>query len=36
MTPQVGVIAGAYTDIGPRGGKTDVFVQGKLLVGVSF
>jgi hypothetical protein len=36
VTPQVGGLAGVITDIGPRGGKSDLFVVGKLLAGVSF
>jgi hypothetical protein len=35
-SPQFGFIAGLSTDIGPRGGQPDFFIQGKLLVGVSF
>ncbi len=36
VSPQFGVIQGLVTDIGPRGGKSDTFLQAKLLVGVSF
>jgi hypothetical protein len=36
VTPQVGALAGLVTDLGPRGGKSDVFVEGKLLVGVTW
>lgn len=36
VTPQFGGLAGVVTDIGPRGGKSDLFVVGKLLAGVSF
>lgn len=35
VAPQLGVIAGLVTDIGPRGGKDDVFFQGKLVLGVT-
>lgn len=35
VIPQLGVLAGLVTDIGPRGGKADVFLQGKLLVGLA-
>lgn len=36
VSPQFGFIAGLSTDIGPRGGKSDFFIQGKLVLGVSF
>ncbi len=36
VTPQVGVIQGLWTNIGPRGGRSDTFLQAGLLVGVSF
>jgi hypothetical protein len=36
VAPQVGVLAGVMTDIGPRGGKSDVFAEAKLLVGMTF
>jgi hypothetical protein len=36
VTPQFGGLAGVSTDIGPRGGKSDLFVVGKLLAGLSF
>ncbi|MBC7978024.1 MAG: autotransporter domain-containing protein [Myxococcales bacterium] len=36
LTPQAGVLAGIVTDIGPRGGKSDVFVEGKLLAGLTW
>lgn len=35
LSPQAGVLAGLATDIGPRGGKSDVFLQGKLLLGLT-
>lgn len=35
VAPQLGVLAGLITDIGPRGGKDDVFLQGKLVLGVA-
>jgi hypothetical protein len=35
--PQFGVLAGlGVADIGPRGGKPDVFLQGNLVLGLSF
>lgn len=34
--PQVGVIQGLFTDIGPRGGKPDTFFSGKLQLGYRF
>jgi hypothetical protein len=37
VIPQFGVLTGlGVADIGPRGGKPDVFLQGNLLLGVSF
>lgn len=36
VIPQIGVIHGLFTNIGPRGGKTDTFFSGKLLVGFAF
>lgn len=36
ILPQFGVLQGISTDIGPRGGKADTFIQGKLLVGIRF
>lgn len=37
VAPQIGVIGGvAGADIGPRNGKPDVFLQGNLIIGVSF
>jgi hypothetical protein len=36
IIPQFGVLSGLSTDIGPRGGKSDTFIQGKLLVGINF
>ncbi len=36
LLPQIGFLQGLSTDIGPRGGKSDGFVQGKLSVGFSF
>ena len=36
LAAQVGTLAGIVTDIGPRGGKSDVFVEGKLLVGLTW
>jgi hypothetical protein len=36
ILPQFGVLQGLSTNIGPRGGKTDTFIQGKLLVGITF
>ena len=35
-TAQFGVIGNLVGDIGPRGGKPDVFPQGNLLIGVNF
>lgn len=36
LAPQAGVLTGVFTDIGPRGGKSDTFLEGKLLAGVTF
>jgi hypothetical protein len=36
ILPQFGVLHGLETNIGPRGGKSDTFIQGKLLVGIRF
>lgn len=36
ILPQFGVLQGLSTDIGPRGGKADTFVQGKLSIGIRF
>lgn len=36
ILPQIGVLHGLETNIGPRGGKSDTFIQGKLLVGIRF
>ncbi len=36
VLPQVGFLSGLSTDIGPRGGKSDNFFQGKLTVGIQF
>lgn len=36
LLPQFGVLQGLSTDIGPRGGKADTFIQGKLMVGIRF
>ena len=36
ILPQAGVLSGLSTDIGPRGGKSDTFFQGKLIVGYRF
>jgi hypothetical protein len=33
---QFGVISSLVADIGPRGGKTDTFPQGSLIVGINF
>lgn len=36
VTPQVGVIQGLWTNIGPRGGRPDTFLSASLLLGLSF
>ncbi len=36
VIPQFGAIGNIVGDIGPRGGKTDNFIQGNLLIGVNF
>lgn len=36
VIPQVGVLSSISADIGPRGGKSDTFPQGNLLVGFQF
>lgn len=36
VTPQFGVISSISSDIGPRGGKSDTFAQGSLLLGIKF
>jgi hypothetical protein len=36
LLPQIGVLSGLSTDIGPRGGKSDTFFQGKLFLGIQF
>ncbi|MBO0930999.1 hypothetical protein [Fibrella aquatilis] len=34
--PQFGIISGISADIGPRGGKSDIFLQGSLILGFQF
>jgi hypothetical protein len=34
--PQFGILSSISADIGPRGGKSDTFLQGNLLVGFQF
>lgn len=36
LNPQVGIIHGLSTDIGPRGGKSDTFVSAKINLGLTF
>lgn len=36
LLPQFGVISSISADIGPRGGKSDTFPQGNLVLGVNF
>ena len=36
VIPQVGLLSSISADIGPRGGKSDTFLQGNLLVGFQF
>ncbi len=36
ILPQFGVLQGLSTNIGPRGGQSDTFIQGKLMVGLNF
>lgn len=36
VLPQVGVLSSISSNIGPRGGKSDTFPQGSLLIGVQF
>jgi hypothetical protein len=36
VIPQFGVISSISADIGPRGGKSDTFPQGNLVVGINF
>lgn len=36
VLPQVGVLSSISSDIGPRGGKSDTFPQGSLLIGFQF
>ncbi len=36
ILPQFGVLHGLSTNIGPRGGKSDTFIQGKLIIGIRF
>ena len=36
IIPQFGVLTAISADIGPRGGKSDTFIQGNLMVGVNF
>lgn len=36
VLPQFGVISSISADIGPRGGKSDTFPQGNLVLGVNF
>jgi hypothetical protein len=33
---QFGILSKITADIGPRGGKSDTFIQGNLLVGINF
>lgn len=33
---QFGILSGITADIGPRGGKSDTFIQGNLVVGINF
>jgi hypothetical protein len=36
VIPQFGILSSISSDIGPRGGKTDTFIQGNLLFGYNF
>ena len=36
ILPQFGVLSAIMSDIGPRGGKLDTFIQGNLLIGIQF
>lgn len=36
VIPQFGVLSSISADIGPRGGKSDTFLQGNLLIGINF
>ncbi len=36
VLPQFGVISSISADIGPRGGKSDTFPQGNLVLGINF
>lgn len=36
VLPQAGILSGLSTNIGPRGGKSDTFIQGKLIIGIQF
>jgi hypothetical protein len=36
LTPQFGIISSITSDIGPRGGKSDTFIQGNLFLGINF
>jgi hypothetical protein len=36
VIPQFGILSSVSSDIGPRGGKPDTFVQGSLLLGINF
>lgn len=36
VLPQIGVLSSISADIGPRGGKSDTFLQGNLMVGFQF
>ncbi len=36
LIPQFGILSSISSDIGPRGGNSDTFLQGNLLVGINF
>lgn len=36
VIPQFGILSSISADIGPRGGKSDTFLQGNLLIGFQF
>jgi hypothetical protein len=36
VIPQFGILSSISSDIGPRGGKSDTFIQGSLLFGINF
>jgi hypothetical protein len=36
VIPQFGILSSISADIGPRGGKSDTFIQGSLLFGINF